>query len=90
MKKKTVVLLVLAAMLLLGSAVGSTRAALIYYSDNYVVGINTSKIGVSLVENGKERDKLLTEMLPEGETFKYQRMRIILKTSPHTSNNQII
>lgn len=67
MKKKTVVLLVLAAMLLLGSAVGSTRAALIYYSDNYVVGINTSKIGVSLVENGKEREELLTEMLPEGE-----------------------
>lgn len=56
MKKKgvTYLLLVLAAVLLLGSAIGSTRAALTYYSDNYVAEITVSQIGVSLLENGAE------------------------------------
>ena len=38
MKKKRLTYLMLAAavLLLLGSTVGSTRAALTYYSDNYV------------------------------------------------------
>lgn len=56
MKKKGIsyVLLALAAVLLLGSAIGSTRAALTYYSDNYVAEITVSQIGVSLLENGQE------------------------------------
>ncbi len=56
MKKKGVsyLLLILAAVLLLGSAIGSTRAALTYYSDNYVAEITVSQIGVSLLENGQE------------------------------------
>lgn len=45
-------LLALAVALLLGSTVGSTRAALTYYSDNYVAEITVSQIGVSLMENG--------------------------------------
>ena len=55
MKKKGVsyLLLILAAALLLGSAIGSTRAALTYYSDNYVAEITVSQIGVSLLENGQ-------------------------------------
>lgn len=50
---KPVILLSAAALLLLGSTVGSTRAALTYYSENYSAQINTSNIGVSLVENGE-------------------------------------
>lgn len=66
-KKRTVLLLAAAAVLLCGSAVGSARAALTYYSENYVAGIETSSIGVSLVENGVETDVLLANMLEEDE-----------------------
>lgn len=52
-KNLTYVLLALAVVLLLGSAVGSTRAALNYYSENYTAQIRVSQIGVSLVENGE-------------------------------------
>lgn len=45
-------LLALAVILLIGSAVGSTRAALVYYSENYTAEITVSQIGVSLLENG--------------------------------------
>lgn len=45
-------LLALAAILLLGSAVGSTRAAITYYSENYTAEIRVSQIGVTLMENG--------------------------------------
>ena len=41
-----------AAVLLLCSTVGSTRAALTYYSDNYEMNVEVSSIGVSLLENG--------------------------------------
>ena len=70
-----------AAALLLLSTVGSTRAALTYYSENYAVEVTVSSIGVSLLENGEivsyrnyDEDKwnegggeLLTHMLGEGE-----------------------
>lgn len=46
-------LMVLAVGLLLGSTIGSTRAALTYYSENYTAEITVSQIGVSLVENGE-------------------------------------
>ena len=46
-------LMALATVLLLGSTIGSTRAALTYYSDNYTAEITVSQIGVSLVENGE-------------------------------------
>ena len=49
----TYILAGLAVALLLGSAIGSTRAALTYYSENYTAQITVSQIGVSLVENGK-------------------------------------
>ncbi|MCI8506237.1 MAG: hypothetical protein HFI67_08635 [Lachnospiraceae bacterium] len=52
-KRITYVLLALAAVLLLGSAVGGTRAALTYYSENYTAEITVSQIGVSLLENGQ-------------------------------------
>ena len=66
-KTSTFVLLAVALLLLAGSAVGSARAALTYYSENFVAGINTSKIGVSLVENGTATDVLLTDLLGEDE-----------------------
>lgn len=50
---KTIVLLSASAILLVGSTVGSTRAALTYYSENYAAQVEVSSIGVSLTENGK-------------------------------------
>ena len=83
LKKAPVFLLVAAAVLLLASTVGSTQAALTYYSDNYSAQVTVSNIGVTLLENGSEisrrnyigEDKqwdtttgdLLTNMLSEGE-----------------------
>ena len=52
-RRMTYVILALAVLLLLGSAVGSTRAALTYYSENYTAEITVSQIGVSLLENGQ-------------------------------------
>lgn len=54
MKKKKLTYLMIAAacLLLLGSTIGGTRAALTYYSENYVAEITVSQIGVSLLENG--------------------------------------
>ena len=59
MKKKfklqPMLLLAIAAVLLLGSAVGSTQAALIYYTeDAYVADVKVSNIGVSLYENAEQ------------------------------------
>lgn len=82
--KKPILLLCAAALLLLGSTVGSTRAALSYYSESFQARVTMSSIGVTLVENGKavsSRDygengvftatqgELLTDMLSEGEKF---------------------
>ena len=50
---KTVALLAAAGLLLLGSAVGSTRAALTYYSENYGAEISVPSIGVTLVETAR-------------------------------------
>ena len=50
---KVMVLLVLAVGLLMFSAVGSTRAALTYYSETYSAQIDVQSIGVTLLENGK-------------------------------------
>ncbi len=52
-RRVTYVLLALAIVMLLGSAVGSTRAALTYYSENYTAEITVSQIGVTLLENDK-------------------------------------
>ena len=49
--KVTVLRLAASAVLLVGSGVGSARAALTYYSENYSVQMNMQSIGVSLVEN---------------------------------------
>lgn len=49
--KTPVLLLAVAAILLLVSSVGSTQAALTYYSENYVAEVNVSNIGVTLLEN---------------------------------------
>lgn len=51
--KRPVILLAAAAVLLAGSAVGSTRAALTYYSENYSAQVTVSSIGVSLCENDR-------------------------------------
>lgn len=83
--KKTILLLSVSAVLLIASTVGSTRAALTYYSENYVAGMELSSIGVSLLENGtvvSSRDyldngewkgdsegTLLTDFLEEKETI---------------------
>lgn len=50
---KPALLFAAAAVLLAGSTVGSTRAALTYYSENYSAEVTVSSIGVSLTENGR-------------------------------------
>lgn len=62
---KPALLLSASALLLLGSTIGSTRAALTYYSENYSAQIEMSAIDVTLLENGKavEGDGLLKDML---------------------------
>ena len=83
--KKSALLLTASALLLIGSTVGSTRAALTYYSENYSAQMNMQSIGVSLLENDKvvsSRDyvsnnewkgtsdgTLLTNLLGKDETF---------------------
>lgn len=81
--KAPLLLFAASAVLLLLSTVGSTRAALTYYSENYEMRIDVSSIGVSLVENGEvvsyrnyvnnewreETGELLTKLLAEGETL---------------------
>ena len=49
----TVALLSASVVLLAGSTIGSARAALTYYSENYGAQVEVSNIGVSLVENDK-------------------------------------
>lgn len=62
-QKSIIILLALAVILLVGSALGSTSAALSYYSDNYTANLAVSEIGVALVENGVEApEKLLSHM----------------------------
>ena len=83
--KKPSLILTAAALLLVGSTVGSTRAALTYYSENYSAQMNMQSIGVSLLENDKvvsSRDyvsndewkgtsegELLTNLLGKDDTF---------------------
>ena len=83
--KITVLLLAASAVLLVGSGVGSARAALTYYSENYSAQMNMQSIGVSLLENDKvvsSRDyvsnnewkgtsegELLTDLLGKDDTF---------------------
>lgn len=50
-KRLSLVLIVLALVLLGGSIMGSARAALTYYSEDYVAQMDVKSIGVSLVEN---------------------------------------
>ncbi len=50
-KRLSPVLIVLALVLLGGSIMGSARAALTYYSEDYVAQMDVKSIGVSLVEN---------------------------------------
>lgn len=78
---KPVLLLGAAAVLLLGSTVGSTRAALTLYSEDYSAQVEMSNIGVALLENdsvvsektyGKTAGAegvLLENLVPEGESF---------------------
>ena len=83
MRKRAYILLAASALLLVFSTVGSTRAALTYYSENYAAEVTVSSIGISLTENGKivsHRDythsddkwheatgELLQNLLGEGE-----------------------
>lgn len=83
--KMPLFLLITAVILLLASTVGSTQAALTYYSDNFMAEVTVSNIGVTLLENGKDvshrnyiddnrwddtkQGRLLENLLAEGEKF---------------------
>ena len=47
-------LFAVAAVLLLGSTIGSARAALTYYSQTYTSRVQMQNIGVTLLENGEK------------------------------------
>ncbi len=67
-KLKPLYLLIAAAVLLIASTVGSTQAALTYYSENYAAEVKVSNIGVGLLENGAQvGEELLGEMIAEGK-----------------------
>lgn len=68
-KIKPTVLLVAAAVLLMLSAVGSTQAALTYYSETYTAGTTLYHIGVTLVEN--DRDISWRDYIAEAEWHEY-------------------
>ena len=67
--KKPVILLVAAAVLLVVSAVGSTQAALTYYSETYTAGTTLYHIGVTLTEN--DRDISWRDYIAEAEWHEY-------------------
>lgn len=85
MPLKTGLLFGLAAVLLLGGAIGTSRAALTIYSEYYSAQIQMYDIGVTLMENGNNistrsysqddgswdvsTGKLLQNMVPAGEKF---------------------
>ena len=50
----TMISFFLAVGLLLFSTIGGARAALTYFSDTYVSRVQTSNIGGTLLENGRE------------------------------------
>lgn len=66
---KPVALLAVAAVLLIGSTVGSTQAALTYYSDNYSAQVTVSNIDIALLENGSETTGTLLQSIDQ-ESFK--------------------
>ena len=83
-QRSTIALLAVAVVLLAGSAIGSTRAALTYYSEVYDAQMNTPEIGVTLVENGAdvaadgEEGSLLTEIGAGAFEFCYSLKSIAL------------
>lgn len=54
LRKSTIAMFAVAGVLLAGSAIGSTRAALTYYSDHYSAQLRTQEIGTTLLENGSD------------------------------------
>ena len=57
---KPMLLLAVAAVLLIASSIGSTQAALTYYSENYEAEVNVSNIGVTVLENNNAVQGTLT------------------------------
>ena len=56
-KKTTTVLAGAAVVLLLASGIGSTRAALTYFSENYTAQVEMKDIGVTLEETSAQGTK---------------------------------
>ncbi len=81
-RKVTYLLFALAGVMLLGSTIGSTRAALTYYSENYTAQITVSQIGVSLLENGQvvsRRDYDMDEWKTESNRGKDSASGVLLQ-----------
>lgn len=69
--KVTLGAFVLAVGLLLFSSIGGARAALAYYSENYVSHVQLHDIGVTLLENGTAvSGEMLTGLLGEDKSLK--------------------
>ncbi len=68
---KPIVLLAAAAVLLIISTVGTTQAAITYYSEDYVADVDVPNVGVALLENGKEVTTIMGDIkdFTLGETY---------------------
>lgn len=64
--KKPMLLLAMAAVMLLASSIGSTQAALTYYSENYVAEVKVSDIDVSVTGIGESEPATMALIDDEG------------------------
>lgn len=63
---KPILLLTIAAVLLLASSIGSTQAALTYYSENYVAEVNVSDIDINVSGIGGSEQAVFARARNEG------------------------
>lgn len=74
-KKGTWILLTAAVILLASSALGSTRAALTYYSENYTAQMQVHDIGVTLVEKSAQGTKDISSRDYAGSDDKWKQTK---------------
>lgn len=86
-KKGTLLLFAIAGILFASSAVGSTRAALTYFSDNYTMQIEIYDIGVTLVEKSAQGTKDISSRDYTGSNDKWNQTQGALLSDMLTETN---
>lgn len=91
LKKGTIVLIAAAGILLLSSAVGSTRAALTYYSENYTAQMELHDIGVTLTETSAQGTQDISSRNYSGSNDKWNESKgELLQDMLAETNNKLI